>query len=1126
MTIPAIVAGHTTKQDASATTSRTITTPTYTSGDEIFLFAVSSIANANVASSGFTALYDNQTLSGGSIFILKKTAGSEAGTYTVTSTSSILSIVGVAITPFGGLHATSTNATGTSATATAPAVVTTLANTLRISVIAADDSPGIATVATLSGHTLLATVTGLLFPTVSVQWKDLTGTGTDASQTSALSGSETWTGITFALYDLAEARATKAGVYVDILDAQVDATKAGIYIELINNQVRASVAGTYVEILLAVSPPDGDPTGLTATAISDTRIDLAWNDNSTNEDGFKIERSPNGTTGWTLIHTTAADVESYSNTGLTEATAYYYRVYAYTSVGDSAYTTDDALTYPAAPTSLDAVQAGSTQIDLTWTDNSAGETGFHIERSATGAGGWSVIGTNAANDTTYSDTGLSPGATWYYRVAAYNATGDSAYSNTDSATTLNPPTGAPSGLTADATSSSIILLNWTDGTTGETGFEVERSPNGSTGWTLIDTNPANDTSFSNTGLTEATTYYYRVRGVNADGSTSYSNTDDGLTYPAAPSVLVAFAPDDTQIDLTWSDNSAGETGQKVERSADGSTGWTLIYTAAANAESYSNTGLLPGATWYYRIGAYNASGTSYSNVDSATTSAAPQALYDIRYQVYFDWDRDGTYTSEDDYFVSARGTHRLAPPGQSITATSGQVAQCTIVMDNSTGRFSSFNTGGALYTYIQSGKTYHVPVIVQISVEDAGAVSATYNRVFTGVARVPFEATLTGDQAQTITFDCRGNEEVLLNKRTRTAQADFKVYRDSGVTEGEFMTDVLTDAGIIAGDQEIDGGLFSIPFPWIENESIVESLWQLAALCGGRFYCNKAGEYCYENATHWLSGTVHTTSQQSYTRGAGFGSLELVWDETELAQEVTVSYTERDIGQADVIYDSPNLQIGAGLEKTIYADFTAPVYEITEFAYTAGTNGGVDLSADVTVTPTHYAQSSKLVVENTNATTQANVRIKISGKPVEDGEQKTIAPESVDSFWSDKIGRTRKVSGNKWVQSEGQADMLAQLMRARQDAPTLVAKMKKCPGFSTRALGDRVTITDAELDLAATAFWITAISWSYSSKGYLQDIDAVRCSDMYPHSETSPGYFILGTNRLGSADALRARVFF
>jgi hypothetical protein len=105
--------------------------------------------------------------------------------------------------------------------------------------------------------------------------------------------------------------------------------------------------------------------------------------------------------------------------------------------------------------------------------------------------------------------------------------------------------------------------------------------------------------------------------------------------------------------------------------------------------------------------------------------------------------------------------------------------------------------------------------------------------------------------------------------------------------------------------------------------------------------------------------------------------------------------------------------------------------------------------------------------------------------------------------------------------------MLAQLMRARQDAPTLVAKLKKCPGFSDRALGDRITIVDSEMDLASTDFWITAIAWSYSSRGgYTQELEAYRVSDLFPHADTSPGYLVLGVNKLGSADALRGRVFF
>jgi uncharacterized protein YkwD len=78
------------------------------------------------------------------------------------------------------------------------------------------------------------------------------------------------------------------------------------------------------------------PSGLTATPVPPTQINLSWTDNSDNESGFRIERSPDGTT-WTEIATVGANVTTYSNTGLTCNQTYYYRVRAYNAQGNSGY---------------------------------------------------------------------------------------------------------------------------------------------------------------------------------------------------------------------------------------------------------------------------------------------------------------------------------------------------------------------------------------------------------------------------------------------------------------------------------------------------------------------------------------------------------------------------------------------------------------------------------------------------------------------------------------------------------------------------------------------------------------------------------------------------------------------
>ena len=92
-----------------------------------------------------------------------------------------------------------------------------------------------------------------------------------------------------------------------------------------------------------------------------------------------------------------------------------------------------------APSNLSATAVSTSQINLSWADNTTNETGFRIERSGSSGGPYAQIATVGTNVTTYSNTGLSAGTIYYYRVKASNADGASTYSNTASATTQSPP---------------------------------------------------------------------------------------------------------------------------------------------------------------------------------------------------------------------------------------------------------------------------------------------------------------------------------------------------------------------------------------------------------------------------------------------------------------------------------------------------------------------------------------------------------------------------------------------------------------------------------------------------------------------------------------------------------------
>jgi hypothetical protein len=194
----------------------------------------------------------------------------------------------------------------------------------------------------------------------------------------------------------------------------------------------------HVTVNLPQAPPVA-PGNLSAIAISSNRIDLAWSDNSTNEDGFAIERSADGV-NFSQITTVAANLTSYSNTGLTASKTYSYRVRAFSNAGFSGYsnvasaTTTALGAAPAAPANLAATPVSKSQINLVWADLANNETGFKIERSTDGTT-FIQVGTVGANVTSFASTGLQGNKNYYYRVRASNSYGDSAYSNTASART-------------------------------------------------------------------------------------------------------------------------------------------------------------------------------------------------------------------------------------------------------------------------------------------------------------------------------------------------------------------------------------------------------------------------------------------------------------------------------------------------------------------------------------------------------------------------------------------------------------------------------------------------------------------------------------------------------------------
>ncbi len=129
-------------------------------------------------------------------------------------------------------------------------------------------------------------------------------------------------------------------------------------------------------------------------------------------------------------------------------------------------------TTPAAPSNLTAVVQSTTEVLLSWGDNSANETSFRVEFRPQG-GSFAEIGSVGANTASAVVTGLTPNTTYEFRVRARNSAGNSAYSNTATATTEPPIPAAPTGLEVTPLSGDSVELSWVDQSANETAFEVE-----------------------------------------------------------------------------------------------------------------------------------------------------------------------------------------------------------------------------------------------------------------------------------------------------------------------------------------------------------------------------------------------------------------------------------------------------------------------------------------------------------------------------------------------------------------------------------------------------------------------------------------------------------------------------
>lgn len=381
---------------------------------------------------------------------------------------------------------------------------------------------------------------------------------------------------------------------------------------------------------IGIVPPPAAPGPVVTTGISQDALTLFWNDNSTDEDVFQIERVlGDGGSGAVFVPVAevAADQTSFQDSGLAPDTQYTYRVRARNRGGASAFAKATVTTLPLpphAPSDLQVVAFSQTSAELHWTDASNNEAQFELERQVAG-GEFQPLATLAADTTAFLDTGLTPDTTYLYRVRAVNRGGASAYS-VALVTTLPLPPGAPTDLSVTALSATQLELHWSDRSDNEAGFEVElRKPDGS--YQLAAPVSANAVSVIVGGIRGNGTRTYRVRAVNAGGPSGYSNTASGLTLPEAPRDLAVSRVSQTRLDLRWDDWNEAPAAVQLQRRLTAGGEFDFSVTVAAGVTTYSDLALAPDTEYTYRLRGLNASGTSqgFSEISGRTLPAPPAA---------------------------------------------------------------------------------------------------------------------------------------------------------------------------------------------------------------------------------------------------------------------------------------------------------------------------------------------------------------------------------------------------------------------------------------------------------------------------------------------------------------------
>lgn len=399
-----------------------------------------------------------------------------------------------------------------------------------------------------------------------------------------------------------------------------------------NSTTRSVVVDDVVEGALPA-----EPVGLSATAQSDSTVDLAWS-NAASYDELRVYRDTSPgvrpTAGALVATITDGTSTAYTDASTAEGVEYHYAVSGVVNGVESALSGEGAATTVLpAPSNCTVDSTGSRELDVSWAEQSTDEAGYRVETSTDGGGTWTTTATVGSSTTSATLTGLQDGEKYAVRVTAYTADAESAPSNTDTGTTTLPDAAA---LQADASVEDELTASVTDVLNyGQYRWQYRVTGSGNN-YTDEGTTGESTPSKTITGLLDGEQYDIRAR-TETEHATGAWTVISPVTLLPAPSNPTVESSSQTSVTVSWTDNADNEGTYRLVREELVDGAWTAEAVVATEAvvgpetlvgpqtvvgAQATDSTPRPGTTYRYRARAV----TEHATADSPTVTVTTTPL--------------------------------------------------------------------------------------------------------------------------------------------------------------------------------------------------------------------------------------------------------------------------------------------------------------------------------------------------------------------------------------------------------------------------------------------------------------------------------------------------------------------